>query len=159
MPDGRQPAKMDGKSCFSHPVWTLSSDMTLACDFPIAGLPSGIKREVKPRLQTSFDIRIPPSALPSIQSETAHEELTDLFEWVGLACLGSQRSALANLILDVFNKQLRRLGVKDSSSSYVASYDPPAGSSIGNLTHLSWTGFLSSEFVDSVLREVLFRYV
>ena len=73
--------------------------MTSACDFPIAGSLPEIRREVKPLLQTSFDILVPPPALPSLQSETAHEELTALFEWVGLACLGSQRSAPANWIL------------------------------------------------------------
>ncbi|KIK01456.1 hypothetical protein K443DRAFT_564736 [Laccaria amethystina LaAM-08-1] len=61
-----------------------------------------------------------------------------LFEWIGLACLGSQR-----------------LSANDRVDPFVALYDPPSPSWIGNVTHLRWRGLLSPSFVQRVLEAAL----
>jgi hypothetical protein len=131
--------------------------------FPRTAFHPEIKRDIKSLLQTKFNIQIPSGVLPSVQSEASHEELSALFEWVGLACLGSQRSAPllhgSSTALIIASCHYLRLHVNDAASSYVASYDPPAGSSVGDLTHPRWTGFLTPAFVHSILNEVLSRYV
>lgn len=44
-----------------------------------------------------------------------------------------------------------RLEVNDRVDPFVAIYDPPAASRVGNATHLRWKGFLPPSFVQSVI--------
>ncbi|GLB41658.1 putative ribonuclease P 40kDa (Rpp40) subunit [Lyophyllum shimeji] len=70
--------------------------------------------------------------------EDWNTEMAALFEWVGMACLGSQR-----------------LKANDRVDPYVAVYECPSPSYIGNVTHLRWTGFLGPDFVQLVVDTAL----
>lgn len=61
--------------------------------------------------------------------------------------------------VDFDGSLFRRLLVDDSVRSYAAFYEPPAGSSVGQIFHLHWCGFISPPFVHSILQEVLVKYV
>ncbi|KAI0091522.1 ribonuclease P 40kDa subunit-domain-containing protein, partial [Irpex rosettiformis] len=69
--------------------------------------------------------------------EDWEEETSALFEWVGLANLGSQR-----------------LGVNDKPDPYIAVYEPPDGSKAGDLVHIQWKGFISRSFLHTVFRTI-----
>lgn len=62
------------------------------------------------------------------------ERVSEVFEWAGMVCLGAQR-----------------LRANDRVDPYVAVYDVPTPSQVGNLTHIRWRGMMDSEFVKSVL--------
>lgn len=49
------------------------------------------KQSVRPQMLTAANAHVPSHVLPSIDSINAQEDLAELFEWVGLASLGSQR--------------------------------------------------------------------
>jgi len=66
--------------------------------------------------------------------EDWNSSVADLFEWVGMACLHSQR-LLAN----------------DRVHSYVSSYQPPQDHFISDATHICWRGLLAPRFVKAVL--------
>ncbi|TFK83875.1 hypothetical protein K466DRAFT_589374 [Polyporus arcularius HHB13444] len=70
--------------------------------------------------------------------ESWEDRVSSLFEWVGLASLGSQR-LLAN----------------DRCDPYISVYEPPAPSHVGELTVMRWRGFLPSSFVQSILDVIL----
>ncbi|KAF5351371.1 hypothetical protein D9758_008056 [Tetrapyrgos nigripes] len=106
---------------------------------------------VDSRQETLKDIKIPVVQLTPrpirtkkrrIQSRNEKEEYEDrleiwehdmeeLFKWIGMASLGSQR--------------LKADNVQDSS------YEAPSPSVVGSVTHLKWTGFLECSFVQSVI--------
>ncbi|KDQ26575.1 hypothetical protein PLEOSDRAFT_1105479 [Pleurotus ostreatus PC15] len=65
-------------------------------------------------------------------------ETSDLFEWVGLACLGSQR-----------------LQANDRVDPYIAVYEPPSPSHTGNVTHLRWRGLLPPQFIQQIIDAIL----
>ncbi|THV02506.1 hypothetical protein K435DRAFT_344394 [Dendrothele bispora CBS 962.96] len=112
--------------------------------------------ESKPKVEDTVlrkkflaDVHIPVvqlSSYPSRQSQSKNSEeyedlledwehdMEALFEWIGLAGFGSQR-----------------LKANDCTDSYVSSYEVPSRSVIGTVTHLQWTGFLESSFVQSVI--------
>ena len=48
-----------------------------------------------------------------------------------------------------------RLSANDRVDPFVALYDPPSPSRIGNVTHLRWRGLLSPSFVQRVLEAAL----
>ncbi|CAA7269226.1 unnamed protein product [Cyclocybe aegerita] len=82
----------------------------------------------------------PPSKVESEQQfdhAEAHEDwsrrVQSLFEWAGMAALGAQR-----------------LNANDRVDPYVALYEPPTPSRVGNVTHLQW-GLLSPWFVQQIL--------
>ncbi|KAG6899166.1 hypothetical protein C0993_012726 [Termitomyces sp. T159_Od127] len=66
--------------------------------------------------------------------EDWNAEAGALFEWVGMASLGSQR-----------------LHANDRVDPYVALYAPPGGSRVGSVTRLRWTGLISGAFLQSVI--------
>ncbi|PFH50247.1 hypothetical protein AMATHDRAFT_75723 [Amanita thiersii Skay4041] len=73
------------------------------------------------------------------REEDWKEDMHALVEWVGLACLGSQR-----------------LNFNDRVDPYVALYEQPFSSSkMGNLTHIRWCGLLSPAFVQLVIDTIL----
>jgi len=88
----------------------------------------------------------PPSHVKSTRTKKSVEEeeedrnrkLGELFEWVGMACLGSQR-----------------LYVNDRVDPYVCVYEPPTPSRIQNVTHLRWRGLLCPNFVQEVLDTII----
>ncbi|KAF8639048.1 hypothetical protein AX17_001771 [Amanita inopinata Kibby_2008] len=61
-----------------------------------------------------------------------------LFEWVGMACLGSQR-----------------LNCNNRVDPYIALYEPPSPSKRGNLTHMRWQGLMPPSFVQLIIDTVL----
>ncbi|KAJ3754798.1 ribonuclease P 40kDa subunit-domain-containing protein, partial [Lentinula raphanica] len=65
------------------------------------------------------------------------ETMEELFEWVGMAGLGATR-----------------LKANDRVDPFVAVYEPPASSQIGNVTHMQWTGFIRPTFVQSLINFV-----
>ncbi|KAF8809507.1 hypothetical protein BYT27DRAFT_7222422 [Phlegmacium glaucopus] len=82
-----------------------------------------------------------PRAQPTKKSVEEEEALEDwnrkigeLFEWVGMACLGAQR-----------------LYANDRVDPYVCVYESPTPSRIHNVTHLRWRGLLCPNFVQEVL--------
>ncbi|RDB23461.1 Ribonuclease P protein subunit p40 [Hypsizygus marmoreus] len=66
--------------------------------------------------------------------EDWNTDMAVLFEWVGMASLGAQR-----------------LKANDRVDPYVSVYECPSPSHVGSMTHLRWTGFLGSDFVQSVV--------
>ncbi|KAI0683718.1 hypothetical protein BC835DRAFT_1295246, partial [Cytidiella melzeri] len=79
--------------------------------------------------------------------EDWEEEVSALFEWVGMACLGSERRHLNR------NFQLR-LQANDHPDPYIAVYEPPETSKVGNLVHMCWKGFIPRSFLRRVLDTV-----
>ncbi|KAF8075128.1 ribonuclease P 40kDa subunit-domain-containing protein [Lyophyllum atratum] len=72
-------------------------------------------------------------------TEDWNTEMAALFEWVGMAALGSQR-----------------LKANDRVDPYVALYECPFPSYVGDVTHLRWTGFLGPDFVQSIIDIALY---
>ncbi|TFK48568.1 hypothetical protein OE88DRAFT_1727809 [Heliocybe sulcata] len=101
---------------------------------------------VRASVNRRLEVHIPRSSIPDRPSkdkdalEDWEEEISELFEWVGLACLGSQR-----------------LDVQDRVDPYVAVYRPPTQSEVGDTVHLRWTGLLTPAFVQSVINLILER--
>ncbi|KDQ61504.1 hypothetical protein JAAARDRAFT_704816 [Jaapia argillacea MUCL 33604] len=92
-----------------------------------------------PQIRTFSNIHVPTPSLSATlrQSDDPNawkEDISSLFEWIGMACLGAQR-----------------LKANDSVDPYVAVFEPPSGSRVGSVTHIQWKGFLSVEFAQSVL--------
>ncbi|KAJ6518928.1 ribonuclease P 40kDa subunit-domain-containing protein [Mycena sanguinolenta] len=102
-------------------------------------------RAVKCQMTVSHGVRVPTVTLPARPpatdpdaAEDWEEEMHALFEWVGMAGLGSQR-----------------LQANDRVDAYVAVYETPQPSTVGDVTRLRWRGFLSPNFVKSVVDAVL----
>ncbi|KIJ65538.1 hypothetical protein HYDPIDRAFT_130784 [Hydnomerulius pinastri MD-312] len=93
--------------------------------------------EVKAHIRHEENVHIPVinTAQPAGESlEDRQERLSDLFEWVGMACLGAQR-----------------LKANDRIDPYVAVYEPPMSSRVANITHLRWRGLMDSTFIQSMI--------
>ncbi|KJA23551.1 hypothetical protein HYPSUDRAFT_137715 [Hypholoma sublateritium FD-334 SS-4] len=72
-----------------------------------------------------------------VQMEAAEDwdcRVESLFEWVGMACLGSQR-----------------LNANDRVDPYVALYEHPAPKHMQDVTHLRWRGLLPPSFIKESL--------
>ncbi|KAF7370495.1 hypothetical protein MSAN_00681300 [Mycena sanguinolenta] len=102
-------------------------------------------RAVKCQTTLLRGIRVPTMTLPARPPVTDPDAVEDwqedmhaLFEWVGMAGLGAQR-----------------LQANDRADAYVAVYEPPQPSTVGDITCLRWRGFLSPDFVKSVVDAVL----
>ncbi|KAJ3495714.1 hypothetical protein NLJ89_g10584 [Agrocybe chaxingu] len=88
----------------------------------------------------------PPSSKVESKQKLDHAEaledwsrrVQNLFEWVGMAALGAQR-----------------LDANDRVDPYVALYEPPISSRVGNVTYLQWRGLLSPHFVQQILNAVI----
>ncbi|KAF9466137.1 ribonuclease P 40kDa subunit-domain-containing protein [Collybia nuda] len=105
--------------------------------------------DVKCQVTKLVDVRIPqiqslpprPSNSSSSTSDDEEDwssELGALFEWVGMATLGSQR-----------------LSANDRVDPYVSVYNCPTPSYVGSITRLRWTGFLGPDFVQSIVDTAL----
>ncbi|KAI9062484.1 hypothetical protein FKP32DRAFT_1652280 [Trametes sanguinea] len=111
------------------------------------GLPPNTKRHVATKLTELWENRI----IPVLQRERIlpegsrhaddlddwEEVVSSLFEWVGLAALGSSR-----------------LSVNDRCDPYIAVYDAPEESRIGDVTTLRWHGYLTPDFVDRIFETI-----
>ncbi|EKM50618.1 uncharacterized protein PHACADRAFT_166302 [Phanerochaete carnosa HHB-10118-sp] len=100
---------------------------------------SAATKRVKPTIRLSQNIHIPKSELyprPNDASAAGEwdESVAELFEWVGLACLGSER-----------------LRAYDRPDPYIAVYTPPSPAYTGDVVHVRWMGLLSPQFVQSVI--------
>ncbi|KAG5654183.1 hypothetical protein H0H81_006565 [Sphagnurus paluster] len=110
-------------------------------------------QEVHCQARQFADVHVPTPTLrqhpilpqTTTQQVPANEEIDDwetemvgLFEWVGMACLGSQR-----------------LNANDRADPYVALYECPEPSHVGSLTHLRWKGFVGPTFLQSIINTVL----
>ncbi|KAF9073206.1 ribonuclease P 40kDa subunit-domain-containing protein [Rhodocollybia butyracea] len=100
--------------------------------------------QVQCQNNVSTDIHIPIVQLtlrPQGKDASAKEEVEDwyetieeLFEWVGMAGFGATR-----------------LKANDRVDPFVAVYDPPSPSRVGNVTHMRWSGFIGPSFVQSLI--------
>jgi len=116
-------------------------DVIVSCDDP-SKVPTvnETKREVTVQTRKFSHIRIPQRLLSIgpqakvVDVEEWEEEASALFEWIGLACLGSQR-----------------LQANDSVDPYLAVYDPPLRFRTGDLTCLRWTGLLTPSAVQAII--------
>ncbi|EJF57206.1 hypothetical protein DICSQDRAFT_149928 [Dichomitus squalens LYAD-421 SS1] len=70
--------------------------------------------------------------------EDWEESVSEMFEWVGMAALGSQR-----------------LSAGDRCDPYISVYAPPDPSQVGDLTVIGWTGLITSEFLSQVVETIL----
>lgn len=92
-----------------------------------------------------------PSKLGEDDTEDLQDEVSNYFEWIGLACLGSERygwyqeTATVRWINDL------RLKANDKPSPYVAIYDVPSPHDVGTVTHFSCRGFLSPSYIEQVV--------
>ncbi|KAI1791785.1 ribonuclease P 40kDa subunit-domain-containing protein [Ganoderma leucocontextum] len=71
-------------------------------------------------------------------TEDWEESVSTLFEWVGMAGLGSQR-----------------LSAGDRCDPYISVYEPPEPSYVGDLSSIRWTGFITSTFLKNVVDTIL----
>ncbi|PPQ63107.1 hypothetical protein CVT24_005818 [Panaeolus cyanescens] len=109
-------------------------------------------------LRRMDDVHIPSTVLSEIKAESSSKMVVDqdnnddddeddaeseerrvesFFEWVGMACLGSQR-----------------LYANDRVDPYIALYEPPEQGSVGSIVHLRWTGLLPPMFIDKILNQI-----
>ncbi|KAI5831596.1 hypothetical protein K523DRAFT_300063 [Schizophyllum commune Tattone D] len=103
-------------------------------------------REITPKPKEVHNCHVPIAQLSPFPGEKTdddeeedwHHRMNNLFEWVGLAALSSPR-----------------LSIHDRSDPYIAIYEPPEASLVGNATHLRWRGLLSPAFLKSILDVVL----
>ncbi|OJA20456.1 hypothetical protein AZE42_06083 [Rhizopogon vesiculosus] len=96
--------------------------------------------DVQPQICRSTELLVPVpnlAPLPEESTEDWDERIGDLFEWVGMACLGAQR-----------------LKANDRVDPYVAVYEAPAPSHIGDVTRIAWTGLLHPSFIQRTLDTV-----
>ncbi|KAG6888870.1 hypothetical protein C0992_007266 [Termitomyces sp. T32_za158] len=73
-----------------------------------------------------------------VDGEDWNAEMAALFEWVGMASLGSQR-----------------LHANDRVDPYVALYEHPSNSYVGDITRLRWSGLVGPAFLQSVIDTAL----
>ncbi|OCH91514.1 hypothetical protein OBBRIDRAFT_753113 [Obba rivulosa] len=104
-------------------------------------MPGSALRVIQPALRKTADVYVPlPNIRPCPQStdkeqvQDWQEDMSALFEWTGMACLGAQR-----------------LRVNDHPDPYLAVYTPPTPSRPREITHLRWSGLLHPSFVQTII--------
>ncbi|KAJ3529296.1 hypothetical protein NMY22_g9053 [Coprinellus aureogranulatus] len=141
-------------------VWcsnSIAQDGYRIPDLETGGESGAHSRRVRPTKNTLRNVYIPTNSTicsprPNVdqrkgdkrvkaQAEEALEDwgegIWGVLEWVGMAILGAPR-----------------LQENDRVNPFVAVYEPPSPSRIGDVTHLSWKGFLSPTFVQSIIDAV-----
>jgi len=145
------PASKDTKSQLWHPLGPKQKSLLEAWDErrgpwdiiyhvedPLHVGPS--TREVQPQVQIVTDVKIPAAtsirACPSgtDEAEDWEEEVSNLFEWVGMACLGSER-----------------LKGYDSADPYLGVYTLDVPYTVGGVTHIKWRGLLPPKFIKQII--------
>ncbi|KAF9778317.1 ribonuclease P [Thelephora terrestris] len=100
--------------------------------------------QVQSRKATHTDFRIPhislspPTDADNEEMEDWKTSLAEFQEWLGLACMGSQR-----------------LHASDNVDPYIASYYPPEPNTVGTITHLRWSGLLHPDLTSALLQTCL----
>lgn len=108
---------------------------------PLAG---SVEHLVRPVIHRHTDMQVPDRTLRAfphsgqLEIEDWEEEVSGLFEWVGMACLGAQR-----------------LQASDRPDPYVAVYTAPAPSRMADITHVKWTGLLHPTFVQQLIESTI----
>ncbi|EJC99949.1 uncharacterized protein FOMMEDRAFT_159526 [Fomitiporia mediterranea MF3/22] len=125
----------------------------------VQALPSNLETELKPEtvqpsVTTTSDILVPVldhedgctfggvtntstggEESKADAEEDRQERMNELFEWVGMACIGSDR-----------------LKANDRVNPFVAVYEPPTPkATVGDVTHFRWRGLLGPSTIRSVL--------
>ncbi|KAL0953968.1 hypothetical protein HGRIS_005128 [Hohenbuehelia grisea] len=96
----------------------------------------------RPKIETMQNMRVPIPDLTPCPNRPAneeakedwHTEMDEIFEWVGMASLGSQR-----------------LYADDRVDPYIAVYEAPSPSRTASVTRVRWKGLLGSTFMQQVL--------
>lgn len=106
-------------------------------------LDGSVEHVVKPAVSRTAHVHVPEPVLRSCPNseddlEDWNDDMSTLFEWVAMACLGSQR-----------------LSVNDRCDPYIALYTPPSPSRLHHVTHISWRGLLSSQSTQAIVDQVL----
>ena len=91
--------------------------------------------------------------------EDWHDRVSSLFEWVGMAALGSQRYVHI-LYASLTSRHpsthpTHSLSATDRCDPYIAVYTPPEPSRVGELTTMRWRGLIPPSFVQALLDAVL----
>ncbi|KAJ7917533.1 hypothetical protein B0H13DRAFT_1994847 [Mycena leptocephala] len=124
--------------------WTVlycANDVDATAQFASDNGHTEFVRSVKCQETTSRGVRMPTITLPARPTADAdavedwEADMGALFEWVGMACSC-------------------RLQANDRADAYVAVYQPPQPSTVGDITRLRWRGFLGPDFVQSVIDAV-----
>ncbi|KAH9852600.1 ribonuclease P 40kDa subunit-domain-containing protein [Lenzites betulinus] len=106
-------------------------------------VPGSKRQELARTLRTQENVHIPdmhgdsmisPSSRENDGADEWEENASTLFEWVGMACLGSPR-----------------ISAGDRCDPYISVYTPPAPSHVGNITTIRWRGLISSAFIQSII--------
>ncbi|KAI0629344.1 ribonuclease P 40kDa subunit-domain-containing protein, partial [Trametes polyzona] len=107
-----------------------------------ATMPGGTRHEVLTTVTRRLNVHVPDIQRgifihnPGKGGDTTddwEESASALFEWVGMASLGSPR-----------------LSVNDQCDPYIAVYHPPEPSRVGDLISIRYTGFVPSIFVEQI---------
>ncbi|KIM44470.1 hypothetical protein M413DRAFT_67558 [Hebeloma cylindrosporum] len=144
-------------------LWDVAYCVGVAHRFLLdyAALPHGVFQElrvlpVQCRISERKDVHVPipglsprPEPVPlgsnrvSVDGDEGlvdwDDRVQNLFEWIGMACLGAQR-----------------LYANDRVNPYVALYEHPTPSRVDDITHLQWKGLLHPAFVGKVLDTVMY---
>ncbi|KAJ7696535.1 ribonuclease P 40kDa subunit-domain-containing protein [Mycena rosella] len=125
------------------PVFYCATDADATAKAAAAHEHTALVRAVKAETRMTHNMRVPEVTLGARPTEADavadwEADIRALFEWVGLAGLGAQR-----------------LQANDRVDAYVAVYDAPEPSVVGDITHLRWRGFLGPAFVQSVIDAVV----
>ncbi|KAI0738501.1 ribonuclease P 40kDa subunit-domain-containing protein [Daedaleopsis nitida] len=111
-------------------------------DLPVNSVEHRLERSERTRANVHIPV-LKPSDLVLAGSEKEdveewEEKVSSLFEWVGMASLGSQR-----------------LSGADRCDPYISVYTPPEPSSVGELTVMRWRGLIPSSFVQDLMDTIL----
>ncbi|KAH9832613.1 ribonuclease P 40kDa subunit-domain-containing protein [Rhodofomes roseus] len=125
-----------------HGLWNISYYLRDAGpnSIPIGG---STEHVVRPSISRRAHVHVPEPTLCSCpnseeEREDWDEEISALFEWVGMSCLGSQR-----------------LLASDSCDPYIAMYASPSPSHVTDTVHIRWRGLLSPAFTRSIVGSML----
>ena len=100
-----------------------------------------------------------PITKPTVEDDVVedwHNEVAELFEWVGMACINSNRCVSRVTIDPSYTHSLRKRSIKagDRVDPYISVYEPPNPNTLGSVTHLRWTGLITPSFMRSILDTV-----
>ncbi|OJT11654.1 hypothetical protein TRAPUB_11827 [Trametes pubescens] len=113
------------------------------CDRVDVLMSGGIRHEVTRTTRKMDGVRIPDIRRDVIlhqgggAADEWEENISTLFEWAGMASLGSPR-----------------VSANDRCDPYIAVYTPPEPSRLGDITAIRWNGFIPSSFVQKVLESI-----
>ncbi|EIW58568.1 uncharacterized protein TRAVEDRAFT_168163 [Trametes versicolor FP-101664 SS1] len=113
------------------------------CDRVDVAMSGAIRHEMSRTIRKFDRVRIPDVRRDVILSHANdaadewEENISALFEWAGMASLGSPR-----------------ISANDRCDPYIAVYAPPEPSRVGDVTVIRWNGFIPSSFIQQVLENI-----